>query len=205
MQEIKETTSYRQSLKSRILDTAIRAFAERGVRAVKMDDVAQALGISKRTLYEIYEDKETLLYQGIIKYDQQRKERMRQYADSHNVMDVILYAYAQKVEQSQHVSPQFYTDLQKYPRVLKYLEQEHAATREYFHEFLQRGVREGYFRKDVNYDLLPHLFEAIGRYVAERGLLTDYSFQELFGSFLLVPLRGFCTKKGLQIIEKADF
>ena len=56
MQEIKETTAYKKLLKGRILETAMKAFAERGVKAVRMDDVAQMLGISKRTLYEIYRD-----------------------------------------------------------------------------------------------------------------------------------------------------
>ena len=57
MQEIKETTAYKRSLKGRILETAMKAFAERGVKAVRMDDVAQMLCISKRTLYEVYKDK----------------------------------------------------------------------------------------------------------------------------------------------------
>ena len=54
MQEIKETTAYKKALKGRIMETAMKAFAERGVKAVKMDDIAQMLSISKRTLYEIY-------------------------------------------------------------------------------------------------------------------------------------------------------
>ena len=56
MQEIKETNSYRLALKDKILDAAMNAFMKRGIRAVKMDDIAQQLTISKRTLYDIYED-----------------------------------------------------------------------------------------------------------------------------------------------------
>ena len=205
MQEKKETTSYRKALKSRILETAIRAFAARGIRAVKMDDVAQMLGISKRTLYEIYEDKETLLYQGIMKYDHEKKELMRQYAASHNVMDVILHAYRLKVEEMQQVCTQFFLDIQKYPRVVEYIKKDRENTSIYFREFLLRGVKEGYFREDVNYDLLPYLFDAVGRYLADMQLLEKYDFKELFRALLLVPLRGFCTQKGLQVLDKAEF
>lgn len=205
MQEIKETTSYREALKDRILETAIKAFAEHGVRAVKMDDVASMLGISKRTLYEIYEDKEALLYQGIVKYDGQKKEEMRKYAETHTVMDVILKAYRQKVEESAKVCMQFYIDIQKYPRVVQYMEKQHEQSYGYFHDFLLRGVKEGYFRSDVNYELLTHLFEAIGRYMSEKQLFRKYSFKEMFVNLLLVPLRGFCTEKGLQVLEKTDF
>ena len=205
MQEIKETTSYRQALKTRILDTAIRAFATRGVRAVKMDDVAQMMGISKRTLYEIYKDKETLLYQGIMKYDREKREQMRLYAESHNVMDVILHAYRLKAEETQHVCTQFYLDIQKYPHVVDYINRNRESTFVYFRDFLLRGVQEGYFRKDVNYDLLPHLFDAVGKYLADMQLFEKYDFKELFATLLLVPLRGFCTKKGLKVLEKAEF
>ena len=70
MQEIKETTAYKKQLKGRILEAALKAFAEQGVKAVKMDDVAQMLAISKRTIYEIFSDKEELLYQVVAHYDQ---------------------------------------------------------------------------------------------------------------------------------------
>ena len=54
-------SEYRRELKKRILDCAVDKFFTLGIRAVKMDDIAKALGISKRTLYEIYSDKEQLL------------------------------------------------------------------------------------------------------------------------------------------------
>ena len=50
-------STYRQELKVRILQTAMREFKQKGIRDVRMDDIAGILGISKRTLYEIYENK----------------------------------------------------------------------------------------------------------------------------------------------------
>ena len=58
-------SAYRQQLRERIIETSMRAFAAHGIRAVKMDDIARLLGISKRTLYELYENKETVLCEGI--------------------------------------------------------------------------------------------------------------------------------------------
>ena len=57
MQETKEISAYKQGLKGKILEMAMKAFGEKGIRAVKMDDVAVYLGISKRTLYELYDNK----------------------------------------------------------------------------------------------------------------------------------------------------
>ena len=50
-------------MKDKILDTANSLFNERGVKAVKMDDISNSLSISKRTLYEIYDNKEDLLFE----------------------------------------------------------------------------------------------------------------------------------------------
>ena len=93
MQEIKGNTAYRRALKGRILDAALKAFIERGVKAVRMDDVAQSLSISKRTLYEIYKDKEELLYQSILKFDQDSKRSMAAFVQqAPSVMDIIIEA-----------------------------------------------------------------------------------------------------------------
>ena len=61
MQEKKTITAYKKGLREVILKTAMKAFAEKGIRAVKMDDIAESLSISKRTMYEIYATKEELL------------------------------------------------------------------------------------------------------------------------------------------------
>lgn len=50
-------TEYRTELRKRILKTAIQEFRSKGIKAVKMDDIASMLSVSKRTLYEIYDNK----------------------------------------------------------------------------------------------------------------------------------------------------
>lgn len=204
MQEIKETTAYKKLLKGRILETAMKAFAERGVKAVRMDDVAQMLGISKRTLYEIYRDKEELLYQGVMHFDQEAKKSMNAFIQqASSVMDIILEAYQRRVLRTGTVNPLFYEDIQKYPKVTDYLIKEREHAYDQFLGFLQRGVREGYFRDDINYELVAQMFNAINTFVMTQHLLSRYSIQQVFANMLLIPLRGFCTKKGLQVIDKS--
>lgn len=48
--------------KERIIDQAMHMFVSQGIKSVRMDDIAQQLGVSKRTLYEMFGDKEGLLY-----------------------------------------------------------------------------------------------------------------------------------------------
>lgn len=204
MQEIKETTAYKKALKGRILKAAMKAFAEQGVKAVRMDDVAQSLSISKRTLYEIYKDKEELLYQGVVQFDQEAKQSMSAYIEqAESVMDIILEAYQRRVVRTGTVNPLFYEDIQKYPKVVDYLNKEREHTYASFIELLRRGVSEGYFRTDIDYELVAQMFNAINSFVMTQHLLSRYSIQQVFTNMLLVPLRGFCTEKGLQVIESS--
>ncbi len=204
MQEIKETTAYKKSLKGRILEAAMKAFAERGVKAVRMDDVSQMLSISKRTLYELYTDKEELLYQGVVKYDQDNRKHLTAFIEqASSVMDIIIETYQRRVVSIGSVNPQFYEDIQKYPKVVEYLNKEREHAYDQLLGFLQRGVREGYFREDVDYELVTQMYNAINTFVMNQHLLSRYSIQQVFANMLLVPLRGFCTEKGLQVIENS--
>ena len=60
--------SHKQELKDRIKKAASEMFFKNGIRQVRMDDIAHNLGISKRTLYEIYDNKEQLLLD-VVKYN----------------------------------------------------------------------------------------------------------------------------------------
>ena len=204
MQEIKETTAYKKALKGRILKAAMKAFTERGVKAVKMDDVAQMLGISKRTLYEIYKDKEELLYQGVVQADQDYKKSMSIFVNgASSVMDVIIESYQRRVVRKGSVNPLFYDDIQKYPTVVEYLNNESKHAYRQLLDFMQRGVNEGYFRNDVDYKLVVQLSYAINNYIMTQHLLSQFNIQQVFANMILVPLRGICTEKGIKAIENS--
>ena len=189
-------------MKVRIVETAMDAFARQGIRAVKMDDIAHALGISKRTLYEIYETKEAVLFEGVRIYADEHVKRMSEVvAQSNHVMDVILAAYRNKIEEFGRVSPDFYTDLERYPRILKYIQKDSHKRDTLFYEFMQRGVKEGYFRSDVNYEFIPHLFSALGRYMMENRLYKQFPVEVVFRNFTLISLRGICTQKGIDFLD----
>ena len=205
MQENRQISSYRQALKERILKTAMELFATYGVKAVKMDDIAASLGISKRTLYEIYENKEVLLFEGVKLYLENAKQKMCEFTQANDdVMDIVLYFYRMKNHEYQVTSPSFYEDIQKYPRVTAYLDGERQKNQEQQFAFMERGVAEGYFRDDVNYRVLNHFFEAMGNYVRDHQLIHQFTSDELFNNILFVTLRGICTPKGLAKMQEND-
>jgi len=203
MQESKEISAYKKSLYGKIIDTAMTNFRQKGIHAVTMDDVAAELSISKRTLYEVFENKELLLYEGVVKYhDQHSKELREMTCHCKNVMEILLIAYKNKVEELRKTNPQFYADLSKYPRVARFLNQKNQQLHKNTIAFLERGVKEGYFRKDINHELVSNILDAMSRYVMLNQLYKNYSLDEIFSSVLLVTLRGICTVKGITLLEE---
>ena len=203
MQETKDISPYKQGLRDKIITSAMMAFAKKGIRQVKMDDVASELGISKRTLYEIFDKKEDLLYDGVKYYLGERRNQMQQKAQNcNNVMEIILLAYKLKVEEVRQTNPLFYSDLVKYPKVARYLGQQNQQMLTNMTKFIERGIEEGNFRKEVKSELVARLFDALGKYVMEQQLYFNYTIEEIFMNLIFVSLRGICTKKGVEAIDK---
>lgn len=203
MQEITTITYYRRGLKGKILSSAMTLFAKNGIKAVKMDDIARSLGISKRTLYEIYENKEILLFEGIKSYTRQREQEMNEFSSRNkNVMDIILHVYIQKVEELSQTNPKFYDDIVKYPNVLDYLKSNREENRKRLSDFLVKGTDEGYFRQDVDHELVALLFDAVGQLVVEKRLYLRFSVEEILNNFMFISLRGICTRKGIDVLDK---
>lgn len=203
MQELKSLSAYRQGLKGKILDTTMTLFAKKGVKAVKMDDIARTLNISKRTMYELYDNKEVLLFEGIKSNNQRREKEMCEFVKGNaNVMDIILNVYKVKVEEFRFTSPSFYDDIEKYPKVMAYLEKSREENRKELAAFLDKGVKEGYFRKDIHYDLVTILFDSIGQLFLQKRLYAHFSIESVLNNIMFISLRGICTSKGIEVLDK---
>ena len=199
-----EINEYRKELKSRIIDYAMGEFYKRGVRAVKMDEISQGLHVSKRTVYEIFGDKEELLLAGLKIKNQEMREKLEAYACNvaHNVVDIIGYFYKLQMEVNSMVGVAFYEEIHRMPRVIEFFDQEHE--REYADrvKFLKAGVEEGFFRQDIDYSLTMELLSASMSEIMRNQLYKKYSMQEMFDNYFLVIIRGFCTERGAALLNK---
>ena len=131
-----------------------------------------------------------------------RGEQIKQIvAGCDNVMEIMLKMYQMKVEEFRKTNPAFYSDIKRYPSVLQYLEQESVKSRSKFILFVERGIREGYFRPELNYELVGRLFDVMGRHIMESQLYRDYTIEDIFKSYIFISLRGFCTDRGVTALD----
>ncbi len=203
MQKANISTAYRKDLRVKIPEVALALFQKYGVRAVKMDDIASHLQISKRTLYEIYGNKEDLLLDCIKIFEEANLQDVLGYAQEHNdVMRIMMHFYRKKISQLGTINPLFFTELHRYGKVEDYFIQKSVEQKNHTVAFFKRGVEEGYFLPNLNYDIVTRLGDASMNYVMTNKMYEQYSLQEIFSNFVSVLLRGYCTEKGQKILEE---
>lgn len=189
--------------KDRILSYAIENFSRNGIRNVKMDDIASDLGISKRTLYQLFKDKENLLIE-CFKYSEKRSAEL--YSELTESTDNILELYTKwlkmRIDEIRSVNPQFFSDLNKYSRVQKYFRDVSAMKSKEGLKFINMGIAQGLFRNDINYNVLLRISEITAESIMRNELYLEYSYDDLFGSASIMSVRGICTKKGYDLLDK---
>lgn len=200
-----QQTNYRQELRNKILKAAMMEFLRKGVKSVKMDDIANALAISKRTLYEIYSNKEELLLEAVRMHEEDFDRYMLQYSmsENHNVIDIVFEFYKKKILNLANISPIFFIELRKYKQVVDYLESRRDERHNNALQFMYRGVKEGYFRADVDYNIVLKVGSASVDYAMETQMYKDYSITKIMQNTIFIYLRGMCTAKGIKELDAA--
>lgn len=197
-------TQYRSELKKKILHEAMADFMRSGIKSVKMDDIARNMGISKRTLYEIYRNKEELLLEGV-KMMHERNEKLIEDAanqENANVMSAFIAFYETQLRSIKEISPQFYDDIHKYKLVMEFFHDEHKKRQKDAAAFYTRGISEGYFRPGVDFQLVSEIWKGAMEYITHEHIYMSFPLEHIFRNVIILFLRGLCTPKGTEILDE---
>ena len=196
----------RNEQREQVLEFASNEFVQKGLKAVKMNDIAFALSMSKRTLYEMFGDKEGLLIE-CFKFNQkkghQEYEKLRK--ESKNSLETIIKLYRQRIDEMSNVNPAFLSDIQKYDRVMEHLEKLSKEKNEIALRFSEECVENGLFRKDIDYKLLFLSFDVMNKALLSNEVYQQYGLENIVNSINMTFLRGLCTQKGLEIIDSGNY
>lgn len=194
--------SQRAELRERIIMTSTEAFTSKGIKCITMDDIAAALGISKRTLYEVFADKETLLKESILKIQQDRDKYLQEvYEHSSNVLEVILAVFQKSIEIFHKTNKRFFEDIKKYPKVYAMMQDRQDSDSEKTMFFFKSGVEQGIFRSDVNFAIVNLLVREQFDVLLNTDICSEYPFIEVYESIMFTYIRGISTEKGAKVLE----
>lgn len=194
----------------KVTEHVSRMIMTMGVKSVRMDDVATSLGMSKRTLYEMFGDKEELLYQSVV-YAMARRhsELFAQVKQCDNMLEMLLeslriFTYGGHIDDKEKRLAfnlkKFYPNV--YERLQRFQSESSLAGLQYA---LDRCVEEGYIDPIVDVELMARLFfssTAIFMYDMNVSLPEDVTREEAFGAMVVNFLRGLATVKGLKFIDE---
>jgi AcrR family transcriptional regulator len=196
---------YRQ----RIIEEAAQMFRTYGIRAVTMDMLANQMSISKRTIYEVFSDKDELL-EGVIEWMAiKQKETMANiFSESENVVEAIFRMLSLMEDHFNRMSPAFLLDMKRFHNKVMQMPggQEAIPYVSSNAEILKRGIDEGVFRNDINIDLTNKCMLEVAKISNDQQLFPPGSFNnsDVVKNFYINYLRGISTAKGLKLINQYE-
>ncbi len=192
-----------------ITEKALELFTQKGIKDVKMDDIASILSMSKRTIYEQFADKEQLLLEALKLHNKRMRDKTREkIRKAKHVLDIVLTMYTMYFDSIKSVNIKFFKELERYPNICKRNTERDQKNDKKFLAWMEMGRRQGFFREDANFEILLYILrrdlQAIftANMKDEKNELSKYTPDELGRTLILFYLRGISTPRGQEIIEE---
>ena len=193
-------------MKNEILQKSLQQFLKHGIREMTNEKLVELLGISTKTIYKYFKNKEDLLEEVLHLFHTQQHERLKSLPVQQNAACLFFDLWQLAVLAEYDVNNTFFRDLHYYyPELAKKIEV--AETRRYTKEFLQilqGGIEEGSIRKDIIPGVvLENIFvqyEATAR--SERFKRFRLSAETLILNTIATTIRGICTLKGAEQLDE---
>ena len=194
-------------VKDRILIKAAELFMRYGIRSITMDEIAAQLGISKKTIYQFFTDKDDMVFAVIEQEIRKNEAECLQYRyDSRDAVHEIFLAVEDLEEMLRYTNPMMLYDLEKYhPRAFqKIRDYKYQFLYEAILENLRKGIEEGIYRPDIQRDIVAKNRIESAFLVFNPDLFphSRYSMSEVNFELAILFLHSVTTEKGRKLIEQ---
>lgn len=193
--------------KSLIIKRSIELFLKYGLKRVTMDDIAKELGISKKTIYQHFKDKEEIISIATQKHMEYECDIMRDVRNnSENAVEQLFLISKCMRNSFSHINSSILYDLRKYYKkaweIYRKFEKE-VIYRE-IENTLKNGIKEGYFRKEINVPILTKLRMNQIRMSFDQELFPqrEYSILDVQTQLLEHFTYGILSEKGLVLFNQ---
>jgi len=178
-----------------------------GIRNVTMDNVATEFGISKKTLYQYFTDKQDLVAQVVDYFLKDPELRMRNLQSGNAIDDMfclrnkvayVMKMYNNNIElELKRTYPALYQQVYETKRQRIY---------EDTFENLKKGISEGLYRNDLEPSVIAKLLVGRTLYTLnpDNGIFEDYEVSSIsfFDIILDYHMHGICTSQGIKYYKK---
>lgn len=181
-------------------------FLRVGIKSVTMDDAARELGISKKTLYTFVESKDDLVKKVLQRHIAEEKYQCEMmFKDSKNAVEEMFAVIESNSQQMAQMKANIVYDLQKYHRDA--WEMMSDFQRGFLYKIvranLERGIAEGYYRHDLDIDIVTRLHIATSFQLFDETIFPPNVFRKdlVFREYLLHYLHAILSEKGRKYLQ----
>ncbi len=193
--------------KEKIIRKAEELFRLYGMRSVTMDDVSKSLGISKKTIYQYYSDKDEIVTRATRYMLELEHQEIKDISEgSENALDELFEITKCVRKNMTHINPSILFELQKYHAKAWeiYLDFKEHAFKQSIIKNLERGIKEGFFRSEIDVEILTTMrLEQIQLIFDQRIFPRDkFDFAKVQTQILENFIYGIFTAKGRALYEE---
>ena len=195
-----------EETKDYIIAKAQMLFYRYGIRSITMDSIASELGMSKRTLYENFKNKEELIVECVQRDRRAQEEEMCQIlSGDHNTIEKLVLCYNRIIYYINRTSRSFQLDIEHMrSKVTEEADKYREKQYQYIRDILRKGVEEGLIRLDLNLDIATALHnQQIMLSSKIKGTPVDeWNYGEILAVYTKIFLYGIVTDKGRKVLDE---
>lgn len=196
-------------IKEKIFNTTFDLFLKYGVKSVSMDDICRKLGISKKTIYTVIENKKDLIEKIIQLHIQKDEDDIRQLTkSSDSAVDEMCKIGRHVIKFLRAMKPSLIYDLQKYyPQAWNMIEDQHYGfIYQTIKANLERGQREGLYLNSFDAKIIAKLYVEKTHCIADEEHFpsSEFTRPQLFEQLFMYHMRGISSEKGLKSLESIE-
>lgn len=193
--------------KDKLLKGAEALFMKYGVRSITMDDIARHLGISKKTIYQHFTDKDDIVESVASGHlERQRAQFDKITTESKNAVEEMVKLSICLKENMRAINPSLLFDMQKYhPKAWNvWLDFKNKIIHQSIMRSMKQGMEEGYFRADINMDVLARMRLEVVQMAFDNMIFPreEYSLPEVQSQLFEHFVHGIMTEKGKKLYQK---
>ena len=191
---------------NRIIKESRALLKKIGASSMTMDMVARNCGISKRTLYETFPDKKTLIKTCIADEHKEQDQVLNEiFKTAENCYDALFKTYLYIRNYLNNTLMAFVNDIKRlYPDLFMERREKEMEVVEKLSKVLSKAQDQGYVASEVDARLAAFLFLNNMRDINENRRYEDYGFRavDVFDGAFLNFIRGISTLKGIATIDE---
>lgn len=189
-----------------IIERSSLIYLKYGIKSVTMDDLANHLGVSKKTIYKYFEDKNDLINAMLLRtlsFEETMCSKIQ--SNSENALEALIQISKMVIQRLNNVNPTIFYDLQKHHAEAWQILEKHKwdFVLNAIRNNINRGIEEKIYRDDLNVEVIARLYIATIDTIMNPEIYKwpEFQFHELYKEVIRFQFHGMINENGKNYLK----